>query len=56
LSYELDSSGVTSKGYKYQASAYSYKGPDMMILLSVIEGIESEIGSDVYNLYVTEMN
>jgi hypothetical protein len=56
LSYELDSSGVTSKGYKYQASAYSYKGPDMMILLSVIEGIESEIGSDVYNLFVTEMN
>jgi hypothetical protein len=45
-------SGVTSKGYKYQASAYSYKGPDMIIALSVIEGIEDNVD----NLLITEMN
>jgi hypothetical protein len=56
LTYERDSSGFTSKGYKYQASAYSYKGPDVIIALSVIEGVESKIGSDVYNLFVTDMN
>jgi len=52
LTYEMDSSGVTSKGYKYQASAYSYKGPDMIIALSVIEGIEDNVD----NLLITEMN
>jgi len=52
LTYEMDSSGVTSKGYKYQASAYSYKGPDMIIALSVIEGIEDTVD----NLLITEMN
>ena len=56
LTYEMNSNGFTSKGYKYQASAYSYEGPDVIIRVSVIEGIESKIGSDVYNLFVTEMN
>jgi hypothetical protein len=52
LTYIMDASGVTTKGYKYQASAYSYKGPDMIIALSVIEGIEDNVD----NLLITEMN
>lgn len=52
LTYAMDSSGITSKGYKYQASAYLYKGPDMTIAISVIEGVEDI----VENLLITEMN
>lgn len=50
LEYVTDGSGITSKGYKYKASAYWIKNDDISILINIIEGVEIEIGTEIYEM------
>ena len=54
LGYELeyvgDGSGITSKGYKYKASGYKMQNANILIFVNIIEGVETEIGTQIYEM------